>query len=623
MNSTFSIPQSGSHIFLRVLTFAAVLTLMISSVRGAQPVFGLKQPSTVENRAELSFTSSIRTEARRKELNIDQIISQTDVQAGSWESERVSGAAAKVLESIGKMLAHADQLETHDVGPFLAEDFFCEPLRPEPLHSVYSDNCLTVFRVEKQDGSSASHNLTLVEALRSLSAPFEGAPDVVADFKIIRVETAEHTATTSALYQAAGRYGRGTVQQRSVWHCRWQRGEGLLWRLLSIRVENFEEVVNHQNRDKWFVECTPSVLGKNRCYQEQLLHGIPYWQSRIDARIGPEFRGFDGIAVGDVNGDGLQDLYLCQTGGLPNRLMLHQTDGTAADASAAAGVDFLDDSNSALLIDLDNDGDQDLVVGVTWGLLMLSNDGTGKFAVKERFFTATPAYSLAAADYDMDRDLDIYVCAYESNLHSIALPIPYHDARNGIPNLLLNNKGNWHFENVIDEVGMSVNNTRFSFAASWEDFDNDGDLDLYVANDFGRNNLYRNDGGRFTDVAASAGAEDIAAGMSVSWGDYNNDGWMDLYVSNMFSSAGRRITDQHEFQPNADSTTIRLLQRHTRGNTLLENTGNGTFRDVSDAAAVAMGRWAWGSLFMDLNNDGWEDLYVTNGFATQEDRGDL
>ena len=145
MNSTFSIPQSGSHIFLRVLTFAAVLTLMISSVRGAQPVFGLKQPSTVENRAELSFTSSIRTEARRKELNIDQIISQTDVQAGSWESERVSGAAAKVLESIGKMLAHADQLETHDVGPFLAEDFFCEPLRPEPLHSVYSDNCLTVF----------------------------------------------------------------------------------------------------------------------------------------------------------------------------------------------------------------------------------------------------------------------------------------------------------------------------------------------------------------------------------------------------------------------------------------------------------------------------------------------
>ncbi len=84
-------------------------------------------------------------------------------------------------------------------------------------------------------------------------------------------------------------------------------------------------------------------------------------------------------------------------------------------------------------------------------------------------------------------------------------------------------------------------------AASWEDYDQDGDLDLYVANDFGRNNLYRNDDGQFVDVAAEAGVEDISAGMSVSWGDYNNDGQADLYVGNMFSSAGNRVTYQRQF----------------------------------------------------------------------------
>ena len=76
-------------------------------------------------------------------------------------------------------------------------------------------------------------------------------------------------------------------------------------------------------------------------------------------------------------------------------------------------------------------------------------------------------------------------------------------------------------------------------------------LDLYVANDFGRNNLYRNDGGRFVDVAGQAGVEDMASGMSASWGDYNQDGHMDLYVGNMFSSAGNRIAYQQRFKPEA------------------------------------------------------------------------
>ena len=113
------------------------------------------------------------------------------------------------------------------------------------------------------------------------------------------------------------------------------------------------------------------------------------------------------------------------------------------------------------------------------------------------------------------------------------LPVPYHDARNGEPNALYVNGGDFAFRDAAAELGLDHNNDRFSFAAAWEDFDNDGDQDLYVANDFGRNNLYRNDGGRLRDVASELGAEDISAGMGVTWGDADGDGWMDLYVTNM------------------------------------------------------------------------------------------
>ncbi len=189
--------------------------------------------------------------------------------------------------------------------------------------------------------------------------------------------------------------------------------------------------------------------------------------------------------------------------------------------------------------------------------------------------------------------------------------------------MLLRNDGDWQLVDVASEVGLNTNNNRFSFAAAWEDYDNDGDVDLYVANDYGRNNLYRNDEGHFRDVAAELGVEDTSAGMAVSWADFNRDGWMDFYVSNMFSAAGNRITYQRQFQAEASQETKQEFQRHARGNSLFANAGGRGFRDVSVSSRVTMGRWAWGNRFVDFNNDGWEDLVVANGFITAEDTGDL
>ena len=202
-------------------------------------------------------------------------------------------------------------------------------------------------------------------------------------------------------------------------------------------------------------------------------------------------------------------------------------------------------------------------------------------------------------------------------------PIPYHDATNGPPNILLRNDGNWDFHDATDEAGIGAHNCRWSYAAAWEDFDNDGDPDLYVANDFGPNYLYRNEQGRFAEVASSLGASDASTGMSVDWADVNHDGWMDLYVANMYSAAGMRVTAQAEFRPHESSD---LRERHRKlasGNTLLVNRGNGTFDDQSVAAGVTMGRWAWSSNFVDLNNDSWEDILVANGYYSGPKKDDL
>jgi hypothetical protein len=111
--------------------------------------------------------------------------------------------------------------------------------------------------------------------------------------------------------------------------------------------------------------------------------------------------------------------------------------------------------------------------------------------------------------------------------------------------------------------------------------------------------------------------------MGVSWGDFDRDGLVDLYVSNMYSSAGRRVTYQRQFRPQADEALLGDFQRHARGNSLFRNRGDGTFEDVTLSVGAEMGRWAWGALFVDLDNDGWQDLFVPNGFVTNRRPDDL
>jgi hypothetical protein len=379
-----------------------------------------------------------------------------------------------------------------------------------------------------------------------------------------------------------------------------------------------------------FTDITAEALGHNTSFTHQLAKGLDDWRTTLDEATGIDVYGHNGVAVGDFNGDSLEDIYVCQPSGLPNRLYRNNGDGTFDDVSAAAGVDVLDSSSMALFADLDNDGDQDLLVVTGSQVLLFHNDGEDKFIrhAKPGFATSGATLTSAAlADYDRDGDLDLYLCAYDfwTPGATYDAPTPYYDATNGPPNFLYRNRGDGTFEDVTKSSGMMQNNSRFSFSASWADYDKDGHPDLYVANDFGRNNLYRNNGnGTFTDVAAKAGVEDLAAGMSVSWGDYDGDGWLDLYVSNMWSSAGQRLTFNPAFEQVAGDASIRAaFQRQARGNSLFRNNQDGTFTDVTLDAGVEFGRWAWGSGLFDYDNDGRLDIFVTNGYITGPDTHDL
>jgi hypothetical protein len=111
--------------------------------------------------------------------------------------------------------------------------------------------------------------------------------------------------------------------------------------------------------------------------------------------------------------------------------------------------------------------------------------------------------------------------------------------------------------------------------------------------------------------------------MSASSGDFNHDGWMDFHKASMFSSAGHRVVTQSQFLPGADDSLKNTMLQMARGNSLYTNIGKDSFRDDGIASGVAMGRWSWGSIFLDFNNDDWEDLYVANGFVTGRKPGDL
>jgi|CZKL01.1.fsa_nt_gi tetratricopeptide (TPR) repeat protein/peroxiredoxin len=380
-----------------------------------------------------------------------------------------------------------------------------------------------------------------------------------------------------------------------------------------------------------FIDVTSHALGGTESYIKQMLRGADYWRTVLDGAIGADVYSNNGVAAGDFDNDGFDDFYVCQPAGLPNRLYRNLGDGTFEDVTEKAGVAVLDNTACALFADFNNSGRQDLLVVCGTGPLLFLNQGNGTFVLKRDAFkfAAPPEGTFthaAVADYDRDGRLDIYFCTYMYylGLDQYHYPIPYYDARNGPPNCLFHNEGDGNFVERTEASGLNVDNDRYSFACAWGDSNSNGLPDLFVVNDFGSSQLYRNNGnGTFTVVSKQAHVEDVGAGMSCCWCDFDNDGRQDVYVPSMWEAAGQRVSSQSQFHEKAPQSIRTLYQRHAKGNALYRNQGDGTFKNIGEQANVEMGRWSWSSDFWDFDHDGYSDLYVANGYISAPDRDDM
>jgi len=346
-------------------------------------------------------------------------------------------------------------------------------------------------------------------------------------------------------------------------------------------------------------------------------HQAPTFDAKL-AHIMPQMAAMGAaVAVADFDRDGWADMYATNSGeGTPNRLYRNRADGTFEDVAAALGVADVNRpgtgvSTGALWGDYDNDGFDDLFVD-KWGRPELFHNDAGRGFTRVTEGAGLPDWVNATAavwlDYDADGRLDLFLGGYYSEAIDLwhldstrMMPESFEYAQNGGKKHLFRNLGDGRFEDVAAEVGLV--SSRWALAAAAADLRGTGYPDLVIANDYGVSEYFANDGGRFREVGRETGiGARPKSGMNVGFGDVFNQGRAAIYITNI-SEEGILLQGNNLWVP----------REAAAGDVPV-------YDNLAASTGVELGGWSFGAQFADLNNDGFQDLFLTNGFVSADPR---
>ena len=387
------------------------------------------------------------------------------------------------------------------------------------------------------------------------------------------------------------------------------------WRIYRLDVVEATAVRNPQPPFREITDATGFHFNRSQANRELRQAIVDTRSSLVDS----------GLSVVDWNRDGFWDLLATES---MNQAVLFLNDGKGG---FVRGAPPYDDPrlipSQALLVDLDGDGLEELV-----GNRVLYSDGRGSVGLytrrdgEWRFLPnalafdnpsgaqRTDAQPLTAGDVNGDGLIDVVVAGYETDQSRDPERFNRVDARDGADTLLFINHGGLRFSEESDARGIS--GTRYTYAAHLFDFDGDRDLDLFEGNDYGANVLWDNRGdGTFRALEDHPAAGDASNTMGVAVADWDNSGRWSLHLSNMYSHAGRRVV---RLAQSLGGTMQGRLGQLANGNQLFVQ-AQGGWEERAAALGVNEAGWAWASLFYDLDNDGDQELFVTNGNTSHRD----
>ena len=336
-----------------------------------------------------------------------------------------------------------------------------------------------------------------------------------------------------------------------------------------------------------------------------------------------------GVALGDINNDNLPDLFF--TGNeSPNKLYLNKGGLVFEDITESAKVtNNAGWHNGVSMVDINGDGWLDIYIcrggwiddpQFRTNLLYINDKQGGFIEMAERFGLSEPGYSFQSLffDYDLDGDLDVYIINHPRN--STKIPDYIEGRKNGAivhKDRLYRNNGNTKFEDITIEAGLN-GTYGYGLSVTSSDLDGNGYPDIYVANDYTEADyLFMNKGdGTFEEKIKDMTGHISLFAMGTDIADYNNDGLEDIFITEMLPKDYKRSKTQM-----APMNTERFNKIVDEGfhyqymhNTLQLNRGNGHFSEISQMAGVAKTDWSWACFLSDLDNDGYRDLFVSNGY---------